>query len=129
MAIELNHTIVHAHDREDSAHFLADLFGLQVGAPWGPFLPVQVSGVTLDYATVGPDEQVTTQHYAFLVSEFDQIWGRIKDQGITYYPEPFMRTENEINTNDGGRGLYFLDPNGHGMEIITVPYGGWAAAD
>lgn len=127
MAIELNHTIVHAHSREDSAHFLAELFDLEVGAPWGPFLPVQVGGVTLDYATVGTDEAVAVQHYAFLVSEqdFDEIWGRIKDRDISYYPEPSMQHENEINHNDGGRGLYFLDPSGHGMEIITVPYGGW----
>jgi extradiol dioxygenase family protein len=126
MAIELNHTIVHAHDRDASAHFLADLFGWEVGPPYGHFLPVQTdNGVTLDYAGVGPDAQVAVQHYAFLVSEdeFDVIWGRIEDRGITYYPEPWMQNENEINHNDGGRGLYFLDPSGHGMEILTRPYG------
>jgi len=129
MPIELNHTIVHAYDRDGSAHFLADLFGLEVGPPYGHFLPVQTdNGVTLDYAGVGPDHEIAAQHYAFLVSEdeFDLIWGRIKDQGITYYPEPWMQNENEINHNDGGRGLYFLDPSGHGMEIITRPYGSGA---
>ena len=128
MPIDLNHTIVHSRSREESAAFLADLFGLEVGPPYGPFLPVSTSnGVALDYLTVGADAEIAIQHYAFLVSEeeFDEIWGRIKDQGITYYPEPFLQSENQINHNDGGRGLYFLDPSGHGMEIITVPYGGW----
>jgi len=128
MPVDLNHTIVHAKDREASAHHLADLLGLEVGDPWGPFLPVTATnGVTLDFASFGGD--VTPQHYAFLVSEeeFDEIFGRIKDAGITYYPEPHMSVPNEINHNDGGRGLYFLDPSGHGMEILTVPYGGWPA--
>jgi len=126
MTIELNHTIVHSRDRLEGAEFLASLFGLEVGDPWGPFLPVQVSGVTLDYMTTDQDP-IQVQHYAFLVSEdeFDEIWGRIKERGITFYPDPHLHRQDEINHNDGGRGLYFLDPSGHGMEIITVPYGGW----
>lgn len=28
----------------------------------------------------------------------------------------------EINHNHGGRGVYFLDPGGNGMEVITQPY-------
>jgi hypothetical protein len=81
------------------------------------YTPSQIqtaNGVTLDYAGVGPDHEIATQHYAFLVTEdeFDVIWGRIKDQGITYYPVPWMQDENQINHNDGGRGLYFLDPSG-----------------
>jgi extradiol dioxygenase family protein len=123
MPIELNHTIVHSRDRDEGARFLAELFGLEVGDPWGPFIPVQVGGVTLDYATA--PEPTTTQHYAFLVSEddFDEIWGRIKDRGVEFYPEPHLSNPGQINHNDGGRGLYFLDPSGHGMEIITRPYG------
>jgi extradiol dioxygenase family protein len=124
MTIELNHTIVHSKDRDEGARFLAELFDLKVGDAWGPFVPVQVGGVTLDYATQ-PNGDITTQHYAFLVSEqeFDEIWGRIRERAITFWPEPFMVHENEINHHDGGRGLYFLDPSGHGMEIITRPYG------
>ena len=66
------------------------------------------------------------QHYAFLVSEheFDQIWARIKDRGLTFWADPFHRHQGRINTNDGGRGLYWSDPNGHNLEIITRPYGG-----
>jgi catechol 2,3-dioxygenase-like lactoylglutathione lyase family enzyme len=126
MSIDLNHTIVHARDRRESAEFLGYVLGLEVGAPWGPFLPVATgNGVALDFMTDAGE--IATQHYAFLVSEeeFDGIFGRVKDAGITYYPDPHLSVENQINHNDGGRGFYFLDPSGHGMEVLTVPYGGW----
>lgn len=125
MSVEFNHTIVFARDRQASADFLATILGLEVGAPWGPFLPVATSnGVTLDFATSDQDT-ITPQHYAFLVSEeeFDASFGRIQQDGITYYADPHLKQPNQINHNDGGRGLYFLDPDGHGMEIITRPYG------
>lgn len=126
MSVDLNHTIVHSHDNRVAAEFLAWVLGLEVGAEWGPFIPVDTgNGVTLDFMT-SPGE-VTAQHYAFLVSEaeFDAIFERVQQAKLTYYPEPHMSTENEINHNDGGRGFYFLDPSGHGMEVLTVPYGGW----
>jgi catechol 2,3-dioxygenase-like lactoylglutathione lyase family enzyme len=124
MSVELNHTIVAAKDRQVSAEFLAGILGLEVGPAWGPFLPVATNnGVALDFATSsGP---ITTQHYAFLVSEeeFDSCFERLQAAGVTYFPEPTLSRPGEINHNDGGRGLYFLDPAGHGMEIITRPYG------
>ncbi|MEU5028054.1 VOC family protein [Streptomyces milbemycinicus] len=125
MSVELNHTIVHSRDNRESAEFLANILGLEVGAEWGPFIPVDTSnGVTLDFATI-PAESITTQHYAFLISEeeFDAAFGRIKQAGITYYADPHGKQPGEINHHDGGRGLYFHDPVGHGMEIITRPYG------
>jgi extradiol dioxygenase family protein len=125
MAVELNHTIVHARDKRESAEFLAGILGLEVGAEWGPFIPVATAnGVTLDFATIAAD-QIRTQHYAFLISEqeFDASFERIKQAGITYYADPHGQHPGEINHNDGGRGLYFIDPSGHGMEIITRPYG------
>jgi catechol 2,3-dioxygenase-like lactoylglutathione lyase family enzyme len=126
MPVQLNHTIVAATDKERSARFLADLLGLEVQPQYGPFLPVVTeNGVALDYADAG-DRPVTPQHYAFLVSEdeFDAIFGRIKDSGITYYADPFHHRVNEINHNDGGRGVYWEDPDRHNMEVITRPYGG-----
>ncbi|MFF2324589.1 MULTISPECIES: VOC family protein [unclassified Streptomyces] len=126
MSVELNHTIVHARDNQRSAEFLADILGLEVGAEWGPFVPVATAnGVTLDFATV-QEAPIATQHYAFLVSEaeFDAAYTRIKDLGITYYADPHHKHPGEINHNDGGRGIYFPDPAGHAMEIITRPYGG-----
>ncbi|MFC8131930.1 VOC family protein [Streptomyces sp. NPDC057302] len=128
MTIQLNHTIVAAQDKKASAQFLADILGLEVGPQYGPFLPVEIpNGVTLDYAASdgGP---ITPQHYAFLVSEdeFDAIFGRIKDAGLTYWADPQHKIVNEINTNDGGRGAYWDDPNGHILEIFTRPYGSGA---
>ncbi|MEV0279806.1 VOC family protein [Streptomyces sp. NPDC050610] len=125
MSVELNHTIVHARDNRESAEFLAHILGLEVGAEAGPFIPVDTSNaVTLDFAAI-PAESIVMQHYAFLVSddEFDAAFGRIKEAGITYYADPHLKQPGEINHHHGGRGLYFLDPAGHGMEVITRPYG------
>ncbi|MFJ6939600.1 VOC family protein [Streptomyces sp. NPDC101132] len=125
MSVELNHTIVHALDNRASAAFLAHVLGLEVGTAWGPFVPVDTAnGVTLDFASI-PAESIVPQHYAFLVSddEFDAAFARIRDRGITYYADPFLKQPGEINHHHGGRGLYFKDPAGHGMEIITRPYG------
>jgi catechol 2,3-dioxygenase-like lactoylglutathione lyase family enzyme len=122
--VQLNHTIVYARDKQESARFLADILGLDSPQPYGPFLVVQVhNDVSLDFMDVRGT--ITPQHYAFLVSEddFDQIFGRIVDRGLTYWADPFHRQPNRINTNDGGRGLYWEDPNGHNLEIITRPYG------
>src|SRR5437667_375162 len=65
------------------------------------------------------------QHYAFLVSEkeFDQIFGRIKERGLDYWADPGRKEKGRINRHFGGRGVYFLDPSGHLLEIITRPYG------
>jgi catechol 2,3-dioxygenase-like lactoylglutathione lyase family enzyme len=125
MAVELNHTIVAARDKKAAAEFLAGILGLQVGPPFGPFLPVETSnGVTLDFADRDPAD-IVSQHYAFLVSEadFDAIFGRIQQAGITYYADPGHHQPGAINHDDGGRGTYFADPNGHNLEIITRPYG------
>jgi catechol 2,3-dioxygenase-like lactoylglutathione lyase family enzyme len=125
MTVELNHTIVHARDKKESAEFLAGILGLDPPTPYGPFLVVQVhNNVSLDF--VDDHGRITPQHYAFLVGEdqFDEIFGRIVERGLTYWADPFHRQPSRINTNDGGRGLYWEDPNGHNLEIITRPYGG-----
>ncbi|ALC31488.1 VOC family protein [Streptomyces bacillaris] len=126
MSVELNHTIIHSRDNRESAEFLAELLGLEAGPEWGPFVPVVLAnGVTLDFATI-PEESITPQHYAFLISEaeFDAAFARIQELGIAYYADPHLKHPGEINHNDGGRGVYFPDPSGHGMELITRPYGG-----
>lgn len=128
MSVELNHTIIHCRDNRESAEFLAHILGLETGREWGPFIPlVLANGVTLDFAAV-PAGSITAQHYAFLISEaeFDTAFERIKEQGIAYYADPHQKLPGEINHNDGGHGVYFPDPNGHGMELITRPYGGWS---
>ncbi|MCX4406431.1 MULTISPECIES: VOC family protein [unclassified Streptomyces] len=123
MPVELNHTIIYARDNRESAEFLAHILGLKVGTGSGPFIPVATSnGVTLDFAVI-PAESIVMQHYAFLVSdeEFDAAFARIQQAGITYYADPHLKQPGEINHHCGGRGLYFMDPAGHGMEIITRP--------
>lgn len=125
MSVDLNHIIIHAQDNRESAEFLAHILELEVGTEWGPFVPVATSnGVTLDFATI-PAESIVMQHYAFLVSdeEFDAAFARIQRAGVTYYADPHLKQPGEINHHHGGRGLYFMDPTGHGMEIITRPYG------
>ena len=125
MAVKLNHTIVHARDKRASAEFFAEVFGLPAPAPFGPFLDVEVANeVTL--AFLETTEQIQTQHYAFLVSEpeFDEIFGRVQARGLDYWADPGHRRKAEINRHDGGRGVYFNDPAGHYLEIITRPYGG-----
>ena len=124
MAVQLNHTVVAARDKQVSADFLAEILGLSTPAPFGPFLMVQAENeVTLDFIDSGGE--VVSQHYAFLVSdgEFDEIFGRIRERGLSYWADPFHREPGEINTRDGGRGLYFDDPDGHNLEILTRPYG------
>lgn len=125
MAVELNHTIVNVRDKHAAAAFLTELLGLPPHATYGPFAVVELAnGVSLDFADDHGD--VVPRHYAFLVSEaeFDEIFGRIRERGLEYAADPFGNRPGEINTNDGGRGVYWDDPNGHRYEIITVPYGG-----
>ncbi|CAN5827721.1 MAG: VOC family protein [Actinomycetota bacterium] len=124
MSIALNHTIAWVRDKEESAAFLTDILGLPEPTSFGPFLVVELgNGVSLDFAD--SDQPVHPQHYAFLVeeSDFDAILGRIRGRGLTYWADPNRARPGEINTNDGGRGLYWEEPSGHFLEIITRPYG------
>ncbi|KAA1249371.1 VOC family protein [Mycobacterium simiae] len=129
MAISFNHTIVASHDKQQSAQFLAELFGLPSPVPFGPFMVVALEhGASLDYLDVSEDEEISPQHYAFLVSEneFDTIYGKIQSRGWPHWADPGAQRPGEINHRDGGRGVYFPDPGGHSMEILTRPYGSGA---
>ena len=128
MPIEFNHTIVWAKDSAASAAFLAGILGLPPPRKWGPFQVVATAnGVNLDF--MDREGEVLSRHLAFLVSEteFDAIFGRIKERGLEHWADPARTKLGEINRHDGGRGVYFLDPDGHVLEIITRPYGsgGW----
>ena len=128
MAIDFNHTILSARDSKASAGFLAEMLGLPAPRRWGPFYMVTTANdANLDY--MNTDSEITRQHYAFLVgdAEFDAIFGRIRERKLPYWADPAQRKQDETNDHDGGRGLYFEDPNGHLLEIITRPYGsgGW----
>jgi len=124
MTVRLNHTIVAARDRHESATFLAEILGLAPPQTYGPFAVVQLDNeVSMDFMD---DADLHQRHYAFLVDEddFDAIFARIHDRGLPFWADPFEQQPGEINTHDGGRGLYWQDPSGHKLEIITRPYGG-----
>ena len=126
MPVAFNHTIVAARDKRESAEFLSELFGLPSPTPFGHFLAVTLEhGATLDFADVPDAEGIRPQHYAFLVSEddFDAIYGKIHSRGLEHWADPGAHRPGEINHNHGGRGVYFRDPSGHFLEIITRPYG------
>ncbi|VXB17350.1 VOC family protein [Aeromicrobium sp. 9AM] len=125
MTVQLNHTIVESRDKREAATFFAEILGLPDPQAYGPFLVLQTGNeVSLDF--IDAQGSVHPQHYAFLVTdeEFDEVLARIKDRGLSYWADPFHGQPNEINHNDGGRGVYWSDPNGHNLEIITRPYGG-----
>lgn len=123
MALRLNHTIVAARDRDASARFAAEVLGLPAPVVVGPFAVVQVGDTSLDF--VASDDAIASQHYAFLANEdeFDAIFGRIRERGLTYWSDPHRTDPGRINEWDGGRGVYFDDLNGHLLEVITRPYG------
>lgn len=130
MAIQLNHTIVPTRDKVASAKFLTEILGLPAPMFVGPFAVVHVGDTSIDYMNVEdyrPDAgaEIASQHYAFLIteSEFDEIFGRIRERRLSYWADPYLKERDQINTWDGGRGVYFEDPNGHLLEIITRPYG------
>ena len=127
MAAQLNHTIVWASDQTRSAQFLAEMLGRPAPTRFGHFDVVELdNGVSLDFAHA--DGPIRPQHYAFLISEadFDAVLGRIHKQGLDHWADPMRRRAGEINHNDGGRGVYFPDPDGHYLEVITRPYGSGA---
>ena len=124
MPVTFNHTIIPSRDREASARFYRDIFELPEAPSWGPFTNVQLSdGVLLQFAEP-PLEEIQLHHYAFLVDDelFDRAYQWLVDQGVEHWADPFRKRPNETNTEHGGRGVYFLDPAGHGLEILTRPY-------
>ena len=125
MPTPLNHTIVWSSDPENSAHFLTTILGLPETVRVGRFDVVKLdNGAALDFAR--KDGPIQSQHYAFLIddADFDAVFGRIQEQGLSFWADPMRRRIGEINHDGGGRGVYFPDPDGHVLEVITLPYGG-----
>jgi catechol 2,3-dioxygenase-like lactoylglutathione lyase family enzyme len=121
MTILLDHTIVPAKDKLASAKFFAEIFGLNVKPGAGYFAQVQVNDIlTFDFAD---ETEPQSHHYAFDISdaEFEAIYDRVKSKGLPYGSGPYNHTDGKIYTRRGGRGFYFEDPNGHLLEVMTVP--------
>ncbi len=129
MTVSFNHTIVHSRDKQLSAEFISRIFGLPEPRPaWSYFMTVTLAnGAVLDFENV--DREIVSQHYAFLVDDddFDGILARIQAEQLPYWADPAKSVPQQINTNDGGRGVYFDDPDGHILEAITKPYGSGSA--
>ncbi len=124
MTAQLNHTIVWCSDTETSAAFLAEMLNRPPPKPFHHFMVVELdNGVSVDY--MRKEGPVAPQHYAFLVDDatFDRGLALIRQRGLTYWPEPSRSNPGEINHRDGGRGVYFEDPDGHFLELLTTPYG------
>jgi catechol 2,3-dioxygenase-like lactoylglutathione lyase family enzyme len=121
MPITLNHTIVPARNKEAAARFFAGIFGLRFDGGSGHFAPVHVN----DTLTLLFDEEKTfdSHHYAFHVDdgEFDAILARVKAAGLRYGSAPWSLEDGKLNDWNGGRGVYFKDPDGHILELMTVP--------
>lgn len=125
----LNHTIAAARDKRAASLFMSEVLGLPPPVLLGPFAVVQVSDdTTIDF--IDTEGDVSAQHYAFLVTEaeFDEIFARIRKRSLAYWADPAKQDRGQINTWDDGRGVYFDDPDGHLLEIITRPYGSGGTA-
>ena len=122
MNVELNHTIVPSTRKVEASTWLAQLLGLPPPKAVSHFMAIELgNGVTLDYDDA---ETVERHHYAFLVAddaEFDAIFARVQEAGITYFADPYHHRPGETNTRNGGRGFYFEDPDGHNLEVFTKP--------
>ena len=124
MSIELDHVIVSARDQVRSARRLAEILGV----PWdgralGIFSAVYVNpGLTLDF--IQTEEAFPVEHFCFRVSEqeFDQILKRLQDAGIPYRSQVRGPADQQINTDYGGRSIYWNEPEGHQWEMLTVSY-------
>jgi len=120
MPVRLDHTIVPARNRHESAAFLATMLGLSPPRMVGRFAAVTLgNGVTLDYADA--HEPFDRMHYAFAVSddEFDAIFARVRERGLTWWSDPGHQQPNETYRREDSRGFYFDDPDGHSLEVLT----------
>jgi catechol 2,3-dioxygenase-like lactoylglutathione lyase family enzyme len=125
MSVTFNHTIIAAEDSAESARFFRELLELPEAPSWGPFVNVQLAdGVLLQFAKPPGHIEIQMQHYAFLLDDelFDRAYQRLCDGGVVHWADPQMRRPGEINNEHGGRGVYFKDPAGHAIELITRPY-------
>ncbi|MEP7349887.1 MAG: VOC family protein [Sphingorhabdus sp.] len=124
MSVKLNHTIIWCHDKQASSAFMTDILGLSPAVPFVHFMVVTLDNdVSVDF--MEKDGDIALQHYAFLVSdeEFDAAFARINDAQLEYWADPARSLSGQINHHFGGRGVYFEDPDGHLLEIMTKPYG------
>jgi hypothetical protein len=125
MPIVLDHLKVSSRNRLAAARRLASILDV----PWsqtsvGPFCAVYVNdGLTLDFDQA-ENQQINTEHYCFRVGEqdFDDLIRRLTELGVPYRSLPHGPIDMKINTDNGGRIVYWSEPDGHIWEALTVSY-------
>ena len=127
MPVTFNHTIIAARDRAESARFFREILEAADAPSWGPFTNLSIDGgVPLQFADLPVEAypEIQNQHYAFLVDDalFDRAHARLREAGIEHWADPQMSRPGKINHDHGGRGVYFRDPAGHFLEMLTQPY-------
>jgi len=125
MTVYFDHHIVPSTDKDRAARFYAEILGLPEPRTEGPFAAVDLGNDVALYVA-GWETRVTPLHYAFLVSEaeFDAFYARLTERGLDHWADPHCRLPQQVNHDDGGRGTYFRDPDGHFVEVLTTRYGG-----
>lgn len=127
MTCTFDHTIVAARDRSVSAAFFRHVFEAAEAPSWGPFTNVSLEGgVLIQFADLPEDAypEIQNQHYAFRVDDdlFDRAYARLVADGVEHWADPRQQYPGEINHGHGGRGVYFRDPAGHYLEMLTGSY-------
>ncbi|GAA1627407.1 MULTISPECIES: VOC family protein [Brevibacterium] len=125
MSATFNHTIIAATDPVESAQFYVDILGAEHTQSWGVFSNIMLTGgVMLQFAAPPPPSEISPVHMAFLCTddEFDRAMALLRERGLEFWADPQRTRPLETNTEHGGRGVYFLDPAGHYLELITRPY-------
>lgn len=123
MSITFNHTIIATTNPQSTAQFYLDVLEATAAPSWGPFVNILLDdNVMLQFAS--PPFEYHPQHYAFLVDDalFDRAYDRIRARDIEHWADPQRTRPGETNTEHDGRGVYFLDPGGNYLELITRAY-------
>jgi len=124
MRVELDHFIVPSRNKVAAAKLLGELLSVAwAESGIGPFSPVYLNdGLTLDF--IDTDEAFPIYHFCFRVGpqDFDTILERIKAAGIKYRSTVRGPVDMQIDTQFGGKGIYWNEPDGHQWEMLTVSY-------
>jgi catechol 2,3-dioxygenase-like lactoylglutathione lyase family enzyme len=122
--VNLDHLIVRSRDKRASAALLTEMLGLlapNVIGPGGRFHAVRLAdGASLDFADAG--DPFEPQHYAFAVTDpdFDALLARIRERRIPFWADPQQTQPEQVADRGGGtRAVYFADPSGHWIEVLT----------
>ena len=124
MPVQLDHFIVSSRDKTAAARQLAGLLGVPCGsARFGPFTAVYLNdGLTLDF--IDTEEAFPVEHFCFRVDDdaFDAILARIKAASIAWRSKVAGPIDRQVDTQFGGKGVYWNEPDGHQWEMLTVSY-------